>query len=205
MIKQRADTAIILTSFAEKMNLESVLGTGGWMAPEDREALDWMTLIALMGWKAQLQDPQNFQLSDSDHQTIKWIILTGEPDAISSNLWEQLLFITKTKKILLITGAGKKNGWLSNHFGIHHSENRSCCSHINYCGQVSRRQWKLQKPMQLPGLEISGALDELVTMEGACIAASHTESGRKVLFLSFHPSSARDTEPVFTSLLKQLL
>ena len=123
-MKQRTDTAIILTSFAEKMNLESVLGTGGWMPPEEREALDWMTLIALMGWKVQLQDPQNFQFSDIDNQQIKWIILTGEPDAIDSNIWEQLLFITKTKKILLITGAGKKNGWLSNHFGIHLSENR---------------------------------------------------------------------------------
>ena len=109
-MKQKRDTAIILTPFAKQMNLEPVLGTGGWLPPDKREALDWMTLITLMGWEVQLQDPQSLDLTESDHRQIKWLILTGDPDALDNNIWEQLLFITKTKKILLITGAGKKNG-----------------------------------------------------------------------------------------------
>ena len=60
--------------------------------------------------------------------------------------------------------------------------------------------------MQLPGLEISGGLNELVNIRKAPVSPHRdTESGGKVLFFSFHPSMARDTEPVFTALLKHLL
>lgn len=204
-MKKGGDTAIIITSFAEKMNLDPVLGTGGWLPPDEREALDWMTLISLMGWEVQLQSPQSFQIADLENTQTKWLIVTGDPDAINSNIWEQFLSITKTKKILLITSAGKKNGWLSDHFGVQISGNEINSNYISYYGQGPCKEWKLRKSIQLRGLEIAGELDELVTTQGACIAASSNESGGKVLFFSFHPSVARDTEPVFTALLRHLL
>ncbi len=204
-MNQRTDTAIILTSFAEQMNAEPVLGTGGWLPPEEREALDWMTLIALMGWKVKLQGPQNFPSTDIDNQQIKWIILTGDPDSIDSKVWEQILLITETKKILLITRAGKMNGWLSNHFGIHLSEKKSSGNSVEYNDQDFSKRWNLRNPIHLQGLEITTALNELVSLSGTCIAASRQESAGKILFLSFHPSVARDSEPAFTALLKQLL
>ena len=76
MIKQREDTVLILTPFAEKMNGALVLGTGGWLAPEDREALDWMTFMAMLGWKVKLMDPGSLHLVDFDNQVVKWVILT---------------------------------------------------------------------------------------------------------------------------------
>ena len=83
---QRTDTAIILTSFAERMNAEPVLVTGGGYHQKKREALDWMTLIALMGWNVKLQDPQTLHSTDTDNQQIKWLILTGDPDGINSKI-----------------------------------------------------------------------------------------------------------------------
>lgn len=204
-MNKKTDTAIILTSFAEQMNAEPVLGTGGWLPPGERETLDWMTLIALMGWNVKLEDPQSLHSTDIDNQQIKWIILTGDPDAINSKIWEQILLITKAKKILLITRAGNINGWLSNHFGIHLSEKKSSGNSVEYNGQDFSKQWNLRNPIQLPGLEINAGLDELVLLSEACIVASGEESGAKVLFLSFHPGMARDNEPAFTALLKQLL
>ena len=204
-MNQRADTAIILTSFAERMNAEAVLGTGGWLPPEEREALDWMTLIALMGWKVKLQDPQNFHSTDIDSQQIKWIILTGNPDSIDRKVWEQILLITKTKKILFITRAGKINGWLSHHFGIHLSENKSFGKSVEYNCRDFFKQWNLRNPIQLPGLEINAGFDKLVSISETCIVASTQQAGAKFLFLSFHPGMVRDSEPAFTALLKQLL
>ena len=204
-MNQKTDTAIILTSFAEQMTLEPVLGTGGWLPPEEREALDWMTLLTLMGWKVKLQDPQNFHAADLDSQQIKWVILTGDPDTLKSKVWEQILFITKTKKILLITRAGKINGWLSNHFSVHLSEKKSSGDSIVYNNPDFRKQWKLRTQNHLQGLEITTGIEELVSLSEACIAASAKVSTGKILLLSFHPSIARDHEPVFTALLKQLL
>lgn len=63
----------------------------------------------------------------------------------------------------------------------------------------------MKNPIQLPGLEINAGLDELVLLSETCIVASGEESGAKVLFLSFHPGMARDSEPAFTALLKHLL
>ena len=204
-MNQRTDTAIILTSFAEQMKAEPVLGTGGWLSPEEREALDWMTLIALMGWKVKLRDLQNFHFADIDNQQIKWIILTGDPDTVNSKIWEQILLFAKTKKILLITGAGKMNGWLSNHFGIHLSEKTTSGNLVEYNGHDFYKQWNLRNTIHLQGLDITTGLDELVSLSGGCIAASRQELAGKILFLSFHPSMARDSEPAFTALLKQLL
>ena len=113
--------------------------------------------------------------------------------------------ITKTKKIVLITRAGKINGWLSNHFGTHLSERQSSGDSVVYNNPDFHKQWKLRTQNHLPGLEITTGLEELVSLSDACIVASCKESGGKVLFLSFHPSIARDHEPVFTALLKQLL
>jgi hypothetical protein len=61
VIKQRADTVLILTSLAGQMNDALVLGTGGWLPPEEREALDWMTLVAMLGWKVKFEDPTSLQ------------------------------------------------------------------------------------------------------------------------------------------------
>ncbi|HKO81229.1 MAG TPA: hypothetical protein VJU78_12575 [Chitinophagaceae bacterium] len=204
-MNERTDTVLILTSFAEQMIAQPVLGTGGWISPEDREALDWMTLIALMGWKVKLADPQSLHSIDIDNEQIKWLILTGDPDAIRSKTWEQILFIIQTKKIVLITRAGKKDGWLFNRFDIQLSENKVYDHRIEYHGQGSSKQWKLRKSIQLRGLEINNRLDKLVTIQGTCITASVKESAGKILFLGFHPSMARDAQPVFTALLKQLL
>ena len=31
-----------------------VWGTGGWLQPEDREALDWLTLVRFLGWEVEV-------------------------------------------------------------------------------------------------------------------------------------------------------
>jgi hypothetical protein len=204
-MKQKADTAIILTSFAEQMNAEPILGTGGWIPPKEREALDWMTFIAMMGWKVKLRDPQRLHATDFDDQQIKWFVLTGDPDTLPGSIWEQVLSIVKTKNILLITRAGGTNGWLSHRFDIQLSESNLYSNPLEYRRENYSKQWQLRKPVQLPGLEINAGADKLVTIAGNCIVASVNEPRGRILFLSFHPSEARDAQPVFTALLKQLL
>ncbi len=205
MTNQGTDTALILTSFAEQMNAQLVLGTGGWIPPGEREALDWMTFIAMMGWKVKLQSPQSLQASDFEEEQIKWLILTGDPDMITGDIWEQLLFIGKIKKIVFITRAGKTTGWLSKRFGVQLSESRLYKDPIEYHRQGCSKQWKLRGVVRLPQLDINAGADKLAMIADGCIVASADNSGGKILFLSFHPSEARDAQPVFTALLKQLL
>lgn len=204
-MKQREDTVLILTPFAEKMNGAMVLGTGGWLPPEEREALDWMTLVALLGWKVKLMDPASFHLFNFNDQLIKWVVLTGDPDAINSKTWEQILLTIQNNQFLFITRAGEKNGWLSQQFEIFLSNKKIPGEQIEYKHPGFCKEWKLQNPLQLPELEATNSFNKLVHLSETCIAGSVQQGVSKILFLSFHPSRTRDSEPVFTALLKQLL
>lgn len=205
MTKQREDTVLILTSFAEKMNEALVLGTGGWLPPEEREALDWMTLVALLGWKVKLIDPGSLHLFNFRDALVKWVILTGDPDDINHTTWEKILLTIKTNQFLFITMAGKKEGWLSYHFGIFIPENKQLGSYIQYKRLGFYQEWRLRNPLLLPSLEGDERLNKLVHLSEACIAGSVDETGSRILLLSFHPGKVRDSEPIFTAILKQLL
>jgi hypothetical protein len=205
VIKQRADTVLILTSFAEEMNGALVLGTGGWLPPEEREALDWMTLVALLGWNVELVNPASIHHTSFDKHRIKWTILTGDPDAINRNIWEDLLHFIRTNQLLFITRAPKKNGWLYEHFKIAQSEKNIVGDHLQYIHPSFSKEWKVKNQLVLPELKASRKFNKLLSLSGACIAGSIDESTSTILLLSFHSSIARDLEPVFTAILKHLL
>ena len=205
VIKQRADTVLILTSLAEEMNDALVLGTGGWLPPEEREALDWMTLVTMLGWKVKLLNPALFHSAEFDNHLIKWVILTGDPDTIKSKTWEELLHVIRTNQLLFITRAGKKNGWLSHHFKITQSDQNLVGEHVQYIHPSFSKEWKLKNQLALPELKATGKFNNLLSLSEASIAGSVDESTSKILFLSFHSSIARDHQHVFTAILKHLL
>ena len=205
VIKQRADTVLILTSLAEEMNDTLVLGTGGWLPPEEIEALDWMTLATMLGWKVKLLNPASFHCADCDNHRIKWVILTGDPDTINNNTWEELLRVIRTNQLLFITRAGKKTGWLSHHFKITRSDQKLPGDSVEYIHPSFSKEWKLRNQLVLPELKATAKFNQLLSLSGTCIAGSVVESASKILFLSFHSSIARDHEPAFTAILKHLL
>ena len=205
VIKQRADTVLILTSLAEKMNDALVLGTGGWLPPEEREALDWMTLVTILGWKVKLLNPASFHVTKFDNHRIKWVILAGDPDSVNTNTWEEMVHVVRTNQLLFITRAGKKNGWLSRHFKITQSDQNLPGNHVQYIHPSFSKEWNLRNQMALPELRAIGKFNKLLSFSDACIAGSVDESKSKILFLSFHSSIARDHDPAFTAILKHLL
>jgi len=205
VIKQRADTVLILTSLAVQMNEALVLGTGGWVPPEEREALDWMTLVAMLGWKVKIEDPTLLHGPDFANHRIKWVILTGDPDALSSDTWEQLLQIIRTNQLLFITRAGKINGWLSLHFKISISDQNLKGDRLQYIHPSFSKERSLKNQLVLQELKATVKFNKLLSLSGSRIAGSIDVCTSKILFLSFHPSIARDREPAFTAFLKQLL
>jgi len=205
VVKQRADTVLIFTSLAGQMNDALVLGTGGWLPPEEREALDWMTLVAMLGWKVKFEDPTSLQGAHFENHRIKWVILTGDPDTISSDTWEQLLHIIRTNQLLFITRAGKINGWLSRHFKISMSDENLPGDRLQFIHPSFSKEWSLKNQLVLQELKATLKFNKVLSLSGSCIAGSIDVYTSKILFLSFHSSIARDCEPVFTAILKQLL
>ena len=203
VIKERPDTVLILTPLAEELNDALVLGTGGWLPPEEREALDWMTLVAMLGWKVKLLNPASLDRAVFNNHRVKWVVLTGDPDVINNNTWEELLHVIRTNQLLFITRAGKRDGWLFRHFKISQSDQNLLGDRVQHIHPF--KEWKLRNHMVLPELKATGKFNKVLSLSEACIAGSVDESKSKILFLSFHSSIARDREPAFTAILKHLL
>ena len=54
MAEYERDLMLVVASEAEIPPTDRVWGTGGWLQPEQREALDWLTLARLMGWSVHV-------------------------------------------------------------------------------------------------------------------------------------------------------
>jgi len=50
---QMRPTVLLLAAEGALSPSTRVWGTGGWQPPEDREALDWLTLVRFMGWDVE--------------------------------------------------------------------------------------------------------------------------------------------------------
>src|SRR5262249_43938800 len=50
MAKHTQEPVLVVASATELPSAQRVWGTGGWLPPEQREALDWLTLARFLGW-----------------------------------------------------------------------------------------------------------------------------------------------------------
>jgi len=59
-----------------------VWGTGGWLPPDQREALDWLTLARFSGWDVNIARRLPAESAGVDTGT-RWIVIACDPDALS--------------------------------------------------------------------------------------------------------------------------
>ena len=104
-----ASASVLLIVSADELNWNSrVWGTGGWMPPEGREALDWLTLARLLGWEVDVCDVNlSGRLATRMTPSARVIIIACDPeslgeeavDIISSRLAnEQILVVTRVAR-----------------------------------------------------------------------------------------------------------
>lgn len=184
----------------------SILGTGGWLPPEEREALDWLTLVKFMGWKARLVRSDNLTPSVLASPELRYLIIAGEPDELSGSCIDLLLEKVREEHILIIARAGRAEGRFAQSLGISRKTSVLSGEKVHWIGPGSPRTWHSRGGMvSLPELHLSGQADIWTTMgTGALIAGKRLGKGR-IALISFHPSEARDRVGIFTTLLKHLL
>jgi hypothetical protein len=162
---------------------ERVWGTGGWVEPEAREALDWLVLARLHGWAAR---PVSLPLRPGDEQCGDWIVLacdSNEVDEQSARLLEDTSALVVRRAVHPEVRSGRTLVW---------------------CGPGPKRHWHCRRDVEAsaPAVE-DGTV--WATLDGAPVVVARRRAGGTEVTLGFHPSRARDADGSVTALLRQLL
>src|SRR5438067_28689 len=71
---------LILANKNELPEPQRLWGTGGWLEPQRREALDWLTLGRLLGWKVSVTRLGSGDFTDES----RLIILACDPEDLQT-------------------------------------------------------------------------------------------------------------------------
>ena len=172
------NTATVVASPRKLSADRAVWGTGGWLEPEDREALDWLTLCRLLGWEVSVTDPSRVGSG------ARWLIAACElgPDATAA-----------------IEGAAAEHPTLA---VLRAEEGEVVRGRVlRWIAPGPAREWACGEPLE--ARELDGT--PWVTLDGRSVVTARSVNRGVVATLGFHPSRLRDADGCATALLIHLL
>ena len=107
------ESMLIVASELELPSAHRVWGTGGWLPPEGREALDWLTLTRLLGWGVTVIQRTDLDPGMNLSGQNRWIILACDPDHLNEGLVVQFASKLETQPILIVARAGAADSALA--------------------------------------------------------------------------------------------
>ena len=82
-LESRDDQPMLLVADGRELPSDArVWGTGGWLPPDQREALDWLTLARFSGWDVNVVRQLPGDSAGLDAAT-RWIVIACDPDALN--------------------------------------------------------------------------------------------------------------------------
>src|SRR5581483_7920250 len=101
MAGDRSDLVLLVDADAELPAGERVWGTGGWLPPERREALDWLTLARLLGWGVTVAG----RPPAPDPGGARWVIVAGDPDRLGEEAVGRVAARLAAEPVLVVARA----------------------------------------------------------------------------------------------------
>jgi hypothetical protein len=182
-----------------------VWGTGGWMPPTEREALDWLTLARLMGWEVAVARRGDPDLEKKLSCISRWLILACDPDSLSQEWMSLIADRLAAAPILVIARAGAAGGTLAQLAGTGRQIGSVTGKFLSWTVPESRRNWHCRQTLTANCLEVSPQTSVWATLDGIPLVTARRVGQGMVAVLGFHPSEGRDSDGAVTALLKHLL
>lgn len=204
-MKNLPDTVLILSSKASSILSDQVLGTGGWIPPEDREELDWMTFIRFMGWRVLLKSLKDFNDLIIAEQNIKWIILARNPDLFKQDLSDRIMECVRKFPVLLISQAPSSPESVSNFYSSSRTSElfSGQILIINRNNEIIKLDLSVE--IKIPVLVLANKERVFAFLDDKPIVSIKEYGFGRLATLSFHTSVARDLSGHFTNMLIKLL
>ena len=197
-------TVLLLASRDELPPSKRVWGTGGWMPPQDREALDWLTLVRFLGWDVEVVAP-----TDDPREWLRRsglvIVIACDPDALGEETMHAIASRLNDHPALVVCRAASAGTPLATLASVSRDGQAPAGQLIEWQGPGPRGAWRSGKPLDGQRLLLQPDARPWATIEGAPVVAARPCGRGMVATLGIHPSEARDTDPSGTALMKTLL
>jgi hypothetical protein len=180
-----------------------VWGTGGWIEPEEREALDWLTLARLCGWGADVARPP---LSESDlRRGQRWVVVATDPEQLGETVTAQLRSRLEQEALLVVARAAAPESPFAQLAGAARGDGEMRGDVLRWTGPGGSATWPLRTGVEAVQLATAAETAYWATLGDAPLVVARRVGRGVVATIAFHPSRARDADGSVTALLKRLL
>jgi hypothetical protein len=191
----------VLAAAEELPPADRVWGTGGWLAPERREALDWLTLARFLGWAVAVIPVAGERLPAACRR----IVAAYPPERLGNETVARLAARLAAEPVLVLTRAAAAGTALARLAGAWRRPGRATGRTLSWTGLGPPRRWLVRRPLEAEALEFEPDVTAWAGLDGSPVVVARRVGGGVVLTLALHPSAARDADGTATALLRHLL
>jgi len=177
-----------------------VWGTGGWLPPDERRALDWLTLCRLMGLRAEVIAACELRASRISSAT-RWLVVACGHALIDHAVVHQLRAAMDASPLLLVCQAGGAGHPLAEWLGLDLGLEQTTGNRLRWRGNPSV---ECAKPLTLPCLRGSADARPVAWLDEEPIAYETNEGRGKAVVTAFDASELRDHDGAGGALLAGL-
>jgi hypothetical protein len=174
------------------------------MQPQDREALDWLTLVRFLGWDVEVvspaDDPRGWR-----RRIGQVTVIACDPDAVDEEAVDAIASRLNDHPALVVCRAAPGGTPLARLASVSLDGEARAGRSIEWRGPGAPRAWRSARPLDGQRLFLQPDARSWATIEGAPVVAARPYGRGVVATLGIHPSEARDTDPSGTALMKTLL
>lgn len=202
MARDAVHPTVLLASGSELPPSSRVWGTGGWLPPEDREALDWLVLLRMLGYKVGVvyaeDTPPSFQTAPSA------LIVACDASRLSLQWRAWLRYLVESTPALVIARPGLFDGDSASVEAGGSSRHFEASGALIWSGPGEPRRWTLTGPIPCFSLPRETGAQTWATLDDVPLMEARSAGLGVIATLGFHPSAARDACGQFSALLKHL-
>jgi hypothetical protein len=205
MAEDNSASVLVIASDAELPAGDRIWGTGGWVPPESREALDWLTLTRLLGWPVEIVRPAEPRFGEALAADRRCAVVACDPDALCAEAIALLAERLAREPLLVVSRAGDRDGPLARVAGANRGAGPLAGRSLCWTKPGAERRWACRNAVSAAALEAAADVETWATLDGAPVLAARRVGRGTVVTLGFHPSQARDEDGAATALLRHLL
>jgi hypothetical protein len=196
----RGFTLGIIASSRELPTSSRTWGHGGWVAPEEREALDWFTLGRLLGWSTTAgAGPSAVELGT------RALVIACDPESLGANEVARLEARLRAERLLVVARAVSRGHPLAALAGAWRGGGVQVCSELAWSANGRAEQRVLTPGITVSSLSVAPGVEVWATLDRAPALTICPVGRGSVATLAFHPSTARDVTGAASALLRRVL
>jgi hypothetical protein len=195
---------VVLTSDACLPASTRIWGTGGWLNPDRREALDWLTLSTLLGWRNAVIRVDE-RLPPGGTRGIRWLVVACDPIDLGERVIGWIARQLMSEPTLMVARAGSHGSLFANLAGAAAVPAMITGQSLVWTGPGGERRWTSRSTVRSSSLVATAGAETWATLDGQPCVSARRVGPSVAVTLAFHPSEIRDCDPAGTALIKTLL